>query len=716
MFEKIFWEGDRMKERRKEVILAAVQEETKAALSAPEGCARWSHAAALAERLRMDRANVARELNLLYQDGQLIKVQGKPTYYISRFHLEQHYPSAFFPSTLPKGSEIQSFLSVAPERPPEEEMAEETPVLLENQIGAQHTLRTAILHAKAAVMYPSHDMHTLIYGNVGVGRGDFAHRMFLHAVATGSMAKDAPYIIVNCRDYEASPQGFLNQLFGYSKDVSQKGGKSRRGLIERAAGGVLCLNGVEKLPPSVQRSLTRLIDKKTFTRIGEASVTRYANVMIVAISTDPPQASSISLLQQHFPVLIHIPNLIQWDLHELAELIITNFRKESESTGLCFRLQADALAAFLKADYPDNLGSLYRATRTTCSLVYLRHSSAMPHSRIIEITLSSIHADFLAGIHPDPEADRKIAALLSELELEYITFTPKGISTNRYNEGMLMERLHHYDAVPTASAPPAQEGVTILALFHGESVAEQLADYANAAVGRERVIGLSYHAGSSLVSLRERVMQALQHRDTSAGVLIAADMNPLTELGEFLFHNTGIPNATIGNAGLPVLMALADASLRPEMTLHLLTEEGMTLVSTGTAEQSSSFLDGTIKKMLIPTLTFLNPQKACSILNSALTGLLNDFGIVPTNDIVVKFTFHCAHMLERLIRGESLKYDGLKAFINANSTLFTRLEMHMQYVAELFGVSIPASELAYIAEILLPYFDIRAEHEAGRIL
>ena len=696
-----------MKERRKEVILAAVQEDTEAALAAPEGTAQWSHAAALAERLMMDRANVARELNLLYQDGQLIKIQGKPTYYISRFHLEQHYPSVFFPSTLPKGSEIQSFLttSAAPAVPQEEEDPTETPVLLDSQIGAQRTLRTAILHAKAAVMYPSHDLHTLIYGSVGVGKGDFAHRMFLHAVATGSMAKDAPYIVVNCREYEASPQLFLNQLFGYSKDVSQKGGKSRRGLIERAAGGILCLNGVEKLPPSVQRSLTRLIDKKTFTRIGEASVTRYANVMIVAISTDPPQAPSISLFQQHFPVLIHIPNLNKWDLHELAELVITNFQKESESTGLCFRLRAEALATFLKANYADNLGSLYRAIRTTCSLVYLRHSSALPHSRIIEIALPSFHADFLESIHPDPKADQAIAALLNELELEYITFTPKGFSTNRYSESMLMERLHHYDAAPAADAPPVQEGVAILALFHGETVAEQLAEYVNTAVGQERVIGLSYNAGSSLVSLREKVMQALQQRDTAAGVLLVADMDPLTELNEFLFHNTGIHSTTIGNASLPVLLAVAEASLRPDMTLHLLTEEGLSLVSNSSADQNSSFLDGTIKKMLVPTLTFLNPQKACNILGSALTGILNDFGIAPTNDIVVKFIFHCAHMLERLIRGESLKYDGLKAFINANSALFARLEMHLQYPAELFGVSIPASELAYIAEILLPYFD-----------
>ena len=67
-----------MKERRKEVILAAVQEDTEKALANPAAGAEWSHAASLAKRLLMDRANVARELNSLYQDGQLIKLQGKP--------------------------------------------------------------------------------------------------------------------------------------------------------------------------------------------------------------------------------------------------------------------------------------------------------------------------------------------------------------------------------------------------------------------------------------------------------------------------------------------------------------------------------------------------------------------------------------------------------------------------------------------------------------
>ena len=66
----------------------------------------------------MDRANIARELNALYLDGQLIKIQGKPTYYISRYLLEQRYPSVFFPSTLPKGSQIRSFIDVSAQPAP----------------------------------------------------------------------------------------------------------------------------------------------------------------------------------------------------------------------------------------------------------------------------------------------------------------------------------------------------------------------------------------------------------------------------------------------------------------------------------------------------------------------------------------------------------------------------------------------------------------------
>ena len=172
-----------------------------------------------------------------------------------------------------------------------------------------------------------------------------------------------------------------------------------------------------------------------------------------------------------------------------------------------------------------------------------------------------------------------------------------------------------------------------------------MAEYVNAALGQERVVGVSYSSHASLISLREAVVQKLHQLDCHAGVLIVADMEPLTDLNEFLFRNTGVHCTTIANASLPALLAIAEAGMRPGMTLHLLAEEALSLVSGSPSRQSMNFIDSTINKMLVPTLTFLNPQKASKVLSSTLSEILNDFGISPANDIAVKFIFHCAHML-----------------------------------------------------------------------
>ena len=117
----------------------------------------------------------------------------------------------------------------------------------------------------------------------------------------------------------------------------------------------------------------------------------------------------------------------------------------------------------------------------------------------------------------------------------------------------------------------------------------------------------------------------------------------------------------------------------------------------------SSFLGRTVNEVLAPSLTFLNPWKAIDVLQTALADILGELNITQSSEIAIKFVFHCSHMLERLIRGEVLRYDGLKIFVNRYSDLMSMLEKHMRGVAEIFGVSIPPSELAYIADILVPY-------------
>lgn len=811
---------------RQDRVLAVVQENTQQALNAADEGNLGIHAGTIAQMLGLDRANVARELNTLYKNGQLIKLQGKPTLYICRSVLGQRYPNVFFPSTMPKGSSLESYLTT---QPATQEVPEPSQVTaLETQVGVYFTLRGAILRAKAAVTYPSHDLHTLITGSVGVGKAIFAQAMYQHAVAKGSLSADAPFVVINCQEHKLAPQLLMNQLFGYARGAAQ-GDKSRRGLIERAAGGILCLNGIDNLSPTIQNALVTLLEKNTYTRVGDPSVTRYSSAMIIAISTQDPDSEAMKPLAQRFPVQIRIPDLNEWSLRELMEILIETFQKEATSSGLSFRINREALSVFLKASYPGNLGELSSIARTTCALVFLAYNSVSPKPKIMEITLRHLPPEFLGSILEDGSKDLQVRLLMQELDLEYMSFFPNGFSTNRYSSRALLDKLHqksdresqsvglqpaflttvedltaeyfaaqsipkrmplsamhdHFpeelsahirrclEAHPTFSrikddfgslyrlasclhdamkgnlpkldsqrlllsrvkSVCAQEAacceslcaglggsicesdqvyiimclrllhttanagvLPILVVFHGQGVAEGMAEYVNEAVDASVATGISFRPGMSMDVLLEEVVDTARRVNQGQGVVLAVDMEPLTDLHDYLRKQAGIPARTVANVTLPLLLDLAQAAMEEgaELLEGILQPQPQT-------HPENAFLTRTMKEVLAPSLTFLNPVKATEALESALNGLTQELGLAQTRELSVKFIFHCAHMLERLIRGEDLRYEGLKVFVNRYSRLMDALEKHMQHAAEIFGVTIPAGELAYIAEILLPY-------------
>ena len=120
---------------------------------------------------------------------------------------------------------------------------------------------------------------------------------------------------------------------------------------------------------------------------------------------------------------------------------------------------------------------------------------------------------------------------------------------------------------------------------------------------------------------------------------------------------------------------------------------------------TTSFLNRIIHEILSPSLTFLNPGKAADTLLHVLNKTLADLSLSYSDEIALKFIFHTAHMLERVIKGEPLNYPRLKTFINQHSALMSVLERRLVYAEEVFGVPIPASEKAYITEIFIPFVE-----------
>jgi len=101
----------------------------------------------------------------------------------------------------------------------------------------------------------------LISGPTGAGKTRTAQ--VIHA---NSARRAGPFITLHCA---ALPEPLLEaELFGHEKGAFTGAVLARPGHIERARGGTLFLDEIGDISPGVQARLLRVVEEKTFTRVG----------------------------------------------------------------------------------------------------------------------------------------------------------------------------------------------------------------------------------------------------------------------------------------------------------------------------------------------------------------------------------------------------------------------------------------------------------------
>jgi two-component system response regulator HydG len=105
------------------------------------------------------------------------------------------------------------------------------------------------------------DSTVLILGESGTGK-----ELVANAVHQNSPRRDAPLIKVSCA---ALPETLLEaELFGHEKGAFTGAMRQRRGRFELAHRGTLFLDEIGELSPAVQVKLLRVLQERTFERVG----------------------------------------------------------------------------------------------------------------------------------------------------------------------------------------------------------------------------------------------------------------------------------------------------------------------------------------------------------------------------------------------------------------------------------------------------------------
>jgi DNA-binding NtrC family response regulator len=128
------------------------------------------------------------------------------------------------------------------------------------------------------------DAPVLIQGESGTGK-----EVVSHTIHDRSLRRGKPFLALNCG--AVSPNLIESELFGHERGSFTGATQQHQGHFERACGGTLFLDEITEMPPALQTKLLRVLESKTFLRVGgERPIV--TDVRIIA-ATNRPVANTL---------------------------------------------------------------------------------------------------------------------------------------------------------------------------------------------------------------------------------------------------------------------------------------------------------------------------------------------------------------------------------------------------------------------------------------
>tara|TARA_R110002049_G_scaffold21792_16_gene79138 strand:+ start:1186 stop:2598 length:1413 start_codon:yes stop_codon:yes gene_type:complete len=152
---------------------------------------------------------------------------------------------------------------------------------------------------KQIVLLTGNDLSILIIGESGVGK-----ELVAHAIHDNSRRAAEPFIAVNCA---AIPDSLIEaELFGAEAGAYTDSKASRIGRFEAAGNGTLFLDEISELPYHLQGTLLRVLQERTFERLGSVKPIEFKGRLITASNRDLDHAIAAGHFREDLYHRLHL--------------------------------------------------------------------------------------------------------------------------------------------------------------------------------------------------------------------------------------------------------------------------------------------------------------------------------------------------------------------------------------------------------------------------
>jgi len=239
-------------------------------------------------------------------------------------------------------------------------------------IGYDGSLKNCVIQSKSAILYPPHGLSTIICGESGVGKTQFAECMYNFAKKKAGMSTNIPFVVFNCADYADNPQLLLSLLYG-SKKGSFTGAESDTiGIVEHANNGILFLDEIHRLPPKGQEILFSILDKGKFRRLGDTYEEREVNLMFIGATTENIESSLLLTFRRRIAMIISIPPLHKRVFTEKIQLIYYFFQQECNRINSKIYIESKVTDILTLSRFNGNIGELKSKIQVICARAFMK--------------------------------------------------------------------------------------------------------------------------------------------------------------------------------------------------------------------------------------------------------------------------------------------------------------------------------------------------------
>ncbi|MCZ6543685.1 MAG: sigma-54 dependent transcriptional regulator [Planctomycetota bacterium] len=222
----------------------------------------------------------------------------------------------------------------------------------------------------------------LISGESGTGK-EVAARWIHQASPRAGM----PFLPINCAALSTSL--LESELFGHEKGAFTGADKLRKGRFELADGGTLLLDEISEISPAIQAKLLRVLQERTFERVG-SSTSRTVDVRVIATTNRDLPAEIIrgTFRQDLFfrlnvlPVVMPPLRQITEELQQLAGHFLKQVAEREGKPAKSFEPQA--LELMRHYPWPGNI----REVQNICERAAVLTSDEVVKATLIESWLS----------------------------------------------------------------------------------------------------------------------------------------------------------------------------------------------------------------------------------------------------------------------------------------------------------------------------------------